>query len=278
MGFALAFTCANASKCEKSHQMRTKGTNLNADILVHIGKFLTPRDFVGKMTGTCKQWSKVNWKLVYENLTPTNDPIAVFKKIDEEKFILEDPMNLLDPAINGYKYDRGCPTINFSTATWEDVFQYLVRMRYFLRDDRFNRFTSKNSTEFMKALAISTVQNCPLDFKVRGDVSPVKFAVQYNDVDVASMLLQRGAVNETDVLEEAIFDCNVEIVTILLESGADVHAEVDFGGGPTPIYEWCAQYLLFYEEENANYSSVHELERLKKINKLVMEKKEKTTI
>merc|ERR1712098_691112 len=103
----------------------------------------------------------------------------------------------------------------------------------------------------------------------------IKFAVQYNDVDVASMLLQRGAVNETDVLEEAIFDCNVEIVTILLESGADVHAEVDFGGGPTPIYEWCAQYLLFYEEENANYSSVHELERLKKINKLVMEKKEK---
>merc|ERR1712098_609584 len=102
----------------------------------------------------------------------------------------------------------------------------------------------------------------------------VKFAVQYNDVDVASMLLQRGAVNETDVLEEAIFDCNVEIVTILLESGADVHAEVDFGGGPTPIYEWCAQYLQF-EEENANYSSVHELERLKKINKLVMEKKKK---
>ena len=79
--------------------------------MVHIEKFLTPRDLVGKMTGTCKQWSKVNWKLLlqfeingatYENVTPTNDPIAIFKKIDEEKFFLEDPKNLLDPAINGY--------------------------------------------------------------------------------------------------------------------------------------------------------------------------------
>ena len=71
-------------------------------MLGNIGQFLTPKDSVGKMPGTSKQWSKVNCNLLYENVTPTKDPIAVFKKIDEEEFFLEDPKNLLDPAINGY--------------------------------------------------------------------------------------------------------------------------------------------------------------------------------
>merc|ERR1712098_716815 len=113
-------------------------------------------------TGTSKQWSKVN-ELVYENVTPTKDPIAVFKMIDEEKFFLEDPMNLLDPAINGYD---DCPTIDFATATWGNVWEYSISMRLSLRYDDFNRLFSENATEFMKALTISAAQNCPLDIKV----------------------------------------------------------------------------------------------------------------
>merc|ERR1712098_510013 len=105
---------------------------LSANILGNIGQFLPPKNSVGKMPGTCKQWSKVNLSLLYENVTPTNDPIAVFKKIDEEKFFLEDPKNLLDPAINGYDAYGDCPTIDFSTATWGEVFEYSIRMRYFL--------------------------------------------------------------------------------------------------------------------------------------------------
>ena len=72
----------------------------------NIEHFLPPKDSVGKMPGTCKQWSKVNLNLLYENVTPTKDPIAVFKKIDEKKFFLEDPKNLLNPAINGYDGNR----------------------------------------------------------------------------------------------------------------------------------------------------------------------------
>merc|ERR1712098_689817 len=113
----------------------------------NIGQFLTPGDLVGKMPGTCKQWSKVNLNPLYENVTPTKDPIAVFKKIDEEKFVLEDPENLLNPAINGFD---NCPTIDFSTATWGEVFEYSIDMRYSLRRDRFNPLFSENATEFMK--------------------------------------------------------------------------------------------------------------------------------
>merc|ERR1712098_113451 len=143
-------------------------------------------DLVGKMPGTSKQWSKVDWKLLlqfeingatYENVTPTNDPIAVFKKIDEEKFFLEDPKNLLDLAINGFVHGFTgylYPTIDFSIATWGKVFGYSIRMRNFLRRDSFNRLFSENATEFMKALAINVAQNCPLNFKVRG-WSPLRF-------------------------------------------------------------------------------------------------------
>merc|ERR1712098_903515 len=110
------------------------------------------------------------------------DPIAVFKKIDEEKFFLEDHKNLLDPAINGFTGYR-CPTIDFSTATWGKAFEYSIDMRFYLRYDDFNRLFSENATEFMKALAINAAQNCPLDFEVRG-LSPLLHAVYRNDVDV----------------------------------------------------------------------------------------------
>merc|ERR1712098_950564 len=125
----------------------------------------------------------------------TKDPITVFKKIDEEKFFLEDPKNLLDPAINGYDGEN-CPTIDFSTATWGKVFEYSMKMRYFLRYDSFNPSFSENATEFMKALAISAAQNCPLDFKGKWGEGPLRYAVLGNDVDVASVLLQRGVVIE----------------------------------------------------------------------------------
>merc|ERR1712098_337791 len=269
---ALAVACANASKCEKLPQMRPKGANLSANMLGNIGQFLLPGDSVGKMTGTSKQWSKVN-KLVYENVTPTKDPIAVFKKIEEEEFFLEDPKNLLDPAINGFD---NCPTIDFSTATWGEVFEYSIDMRDSLRADSFNRLFSENATDFMKALAISAAQNCPLDFEVRGE-SPLYYAVLGNDVDAASILLQRGAVIDPDALALAIYDPNPEMVKIFLENGADVHAETDLGGRQ-PIHEFCAQHLQTFETEykrgNTAYS-VDKVEKMKEINKLVMYKKEK---
>merc|ERR1712098_934594 len=115
---------------------------LSANMLGNIGQFLPPRDSFGKMPGTSKQWSKVNFNLLYENMTPTKDPIAVFKKIDEEKFFLEDPKNLLNRAINGFKHKyEDCPTIDFSTATWGEVFEYSIRMRDSLR--YFNRLSSE---------------------------------------------------------------------------------------------------------------------------------------
>merc|ERR1712098_865558 len=272
---ALTVACANASKCQKLPQMRPKGANLSAHMLVDIGKFLPPKDLVGKMPGTSKQWSKVN-KLVYENVTPTKDPIAVFKKIDEEKFFLEDPKNLLDPAINGFDY---CPTIDFSTATWGKVFEYSICMRDFLRRDQFNRLFSENATEFMKALAINAAQNCPLDFKVR-ERSPLRYAVYWNDVDAASALLRRGAVIEPRALANTIWDPNPEMVKILLENGADVHAEYRWGG-PQPIYEFCAQQLQEFETEYERrnfYFSLDKVEKLRVVNKLVMDKKEKKNI
>lgn len=253
---------------------------LSADILVNIGQFLTPTDFVGKMPRTCKQWSKVNWNLVYENLTPTKDPIAVFKKIDEEKFFLEDPKNLLDPAINESNAYGGCPTIDFSTATWGKVFEYSIDMRNLLRYDRLNPLFSKNATEFMKALAINAAQNCPLDFKVRGD-SPLRYAVLRNDVDAASILLKRDAVIEPIALASAIRDLKPEMLNILLKNGADVHAETDWGEVPMPIHEFCAQHLQIFEafhERDGTARSLDKLERIREINKLVMDQKEKTNI
>jgi hypothetical protein len=241
----LAVACTDASKAENLHEMRSKGANMSADILMHIGQFLTPGDLIGKMAGTCKRWSKVNWKLVYENVTPTNNPIAVFKKIDEEKFYLEDPMDLLNPANNGWTLHANiCPTIriDFSTATWGDVFQYSVSMRSYLGENRFNRLFSENATEFLKVLAITAAKNCPLGFKAWGILRPLYFAVSRNDLDVAKVLLQRGAGNETNALERAISDRNMKMVTIFLENDADGHAPYGLR-----IHKWCARYLSQFE-------------------------------
>ena len=79
----------------------------------------------------------------------------------------------------------------------------------------FNRLFSENATEFMKALAINAAQNCPLDFKVRGE-SPLRYAVFKNDVDAASTLLQRDAVIEPNALASAILDLYPEMVKILV--------------------------------------------------------------
>merc|ERR1712098_277614 len=248
---------------------------LSANMLGNIEQFLPPRDSIGKMPGTSKQWSKVNLNLLYENVTPTKDPIAVFKKIDEEKFFLEDPKNLLDSAINGYDAYGDCPTIDFSTATWGKVFEYSIDMRDSLRYNQFNRLFSENATEFMKTLTINAAQNCPLDFKSKCGKSPLRYAVMHNDVDAASVLLQRGAVIEPEALAIAIFYRKPERVKILLENGADVHAETYYWGGiPQPIHEFCAQRLQTfetgYERDGTGYFNLDELEKMREINKFVM--------
>merc|ERR1712098_730224 len=186
----------------------------------------------------------------------------------------EDPKNLLDPKINGYSL---CPTIDFSTATWGNVFEYSMNMCVRLRKKRFNRLFSENATEFMKTLAISAAQNCPLDFQVLGR-TPLWCAMFKNDVDVASTLLRRRAVIGPLALAYAVSRCNPEMVKILLENGADVHAETIYSGVPMPIHECCAQRLQYFETEykrgNTAYS-LYEVEKLKEINKLVMDKKRK---
>ena len=99
-----------------------------------------------------------------------------------------------------------------------------------------------------------------------------------------------------------------KLCTFELENGADVHAETDYWGGgrPQPIYEFCAQRLQEFETEhergnahhlnrfmsfvrcvcknlkrntNTDYSlPVSDLEKMRIINKLVMDKKKKRNI
>merc|ERR1712098_544750 len=124
------------------------------------------------------------------------------------------------------------------------------RMRRFLRCDYlpcFNRLFSENATEFMNALAITAAQNCPLDFKSKLGRSHLRYALMKDDVDAAKILFQRGAVIETKALERPIRNLDPEMVKILLENGADVHAETDLGGRPMPIHELCAQKLQTFE-------------------------------
>ena len=70
--------------------------------------------------------------------------------------------------------------------------------------------------------------------------------------------------------------------TFELENDADVHAETRLEGGPKPIYEFCAQQLQEIEtghkRNGTGYFSLNNLEKMREINKLVMDKKEKTTI
>merc|ERR1712098_397681 len=113
--------------------------------------------------------------------------------------------------------------------------------------------------------------------EVRG-WSPLRFAVLWNDFDVASVLLRRGAVIEPDALARAIFDRKPETVKFLLENGADVHAEIGWGGRPgetMPIHEYCAQDLQKFETgHERGWYSLKTLEEMREINKLVMDKKE----
>merc|ERR1712098_692200 len=126
----------------------------------------------------------------------------------------------------------------------------------------------------MRALAINAAQNCSLDFRVWGCLSPLYFAVRNNDVDAARILLQRqrDAVNETKALRGAIVLKKLEILEMLLENGADVHAETDLGNETITIYE-CSAHVLqtckFNYEAGNDFCSLYELERMQKINKLV---------
>ena len=67
-----------------------------------------------------------------------------------------------------------------------------------------------------------------------------------------------------------------KLCTFELENGADVHAETRYGGGPMPIYEFCAQKLqrceTEYERETGWYS-LSDLEKMREVNKLVMDQK-----
>merc|ERR1712098_573104 len=102
------------------------------------------------------------------------------------------------------------------------------------------------------------------------------------DVDAASILLRRGAVIDPDALATAILELNSEMVKIFLENGADVHAETRRGGRPQPIHELCAQRLqefeTLHERDGTGYYSLDKLEKMRVINKLVMDKKEKHLI
>ena len=72
-----------------------------------------------------------------------------------------------------------------------------------------------------------------------------------------------------------------KLCTFELENGADVHAETRFWGGPKPIHEWCAQRLQEFEteyERGTGYCRLDNLEKMREINKLVMDKKQKTTV
>ena len=72
-----------------------------------------------------------------------------------------------------------------------------------------------------------------------------------------------------------------KLCTFELENGADVHAETRRGGGPQPIHEFRAQRLQFFEtehERDGTARSLAKLEKMREINKLVMDKKEKTNI
>merc|ERR1712098_626156 len=85
-----------------------------------------------------------------------------------------------------------------------------------------------------------------------------------------------GAVIETDALADAIYDRNPEMVKILLKNGADVHAETHYEGRTMPIHEFCAQELQEIETEHERLGtarSLDNLEKMREINKLVMDKK-----
>ena len=74
-----------------------------------------------------------------------------------------------------------------------------------------------------------------------------------------------------------------KLCTFELENDADVHAETDYGGGerPQPIYEFCAQRLQTFEtghERDGTDYSLSNLEKMREINRLVMDKKEKKNI
>merc|ERR1712098_589176 len=89
-------------------------------------------------------------------------------------------------------------------------------------------------------------------------------------------------------LADAILGRCPEMVKILLKNGADVHAETRWLGETMLIHEFCAQRLQKIETENeraycplnSEFSkikrgcySLDNLEQMREINKLVMDKK-----
>ena len=72
-----------------------------------------------------------------------------------------------------------------------------------------------------------------------------------------------------------------KLCTFELENDADVHAETDYGGETMPIHELCAQKLQRFEteyERETGWFSLDEVEKMREINKFVMDKKEKKNI
>ena len=72
-----------------------------------------------------------------------------------------------------------------------------------------------------------------------------------------------------------------KLCTFELENDADVHAETDYGGETMPIHELCAQELQRFEtgyKRGTGYYSLDKVEKLRIINKFVMDKKENKNI
>lgn len=235
----ITFTCYNASKTDwnanaleflpnekrklKFLQNQQKishsgkcsaGAKLSSDILGIIASGLSPKESF-KMSRTSRSWSKAH-KLVYVNLTPTDNPVAIFKKYDEEMFFLEDPNKLLE---------IGLPQLNYmipiqyywtnESNMWMFLFGYAM-MGFWKHQNHWAKMRSPPVTKyftmvprnFMKSIGKVTAKYCPLDMRLVPPFlptlhdhdphclhlrvyTPLLLAAENNDVEVMRILLKR---------------------------------------------------------------------------------------
>merc|ERR1712098_1036935 len=141
----------------------------------------------------------------------------------------------------------------------------------------------ENSKQFMRALAVSAAQHCPLHWTASCRCTPLELATRANEADAVNILIQRDSTLVNDAaLKTAISYSYPNVVEILMESAADAQR--------VAMREWCRQQVreseYRYQYNSINLPSrrwskpefmdeLYNLQRLREIDEILKENERK---
>jgi hypothetical protein len=249
-------------------------TKMNAELLRIICEHSTPSEVLNVAKSCKKMKSKVEkiFSKIYVNVAPNTDPIALFKHLSSNKFILEDPGDIFNPERNHISRHfldaQAKQCLDFEGADWEYIFQFAT-MQHELSAETILMLVPERSRNFLDRLAEAAAHN------INVTSESFRIAIMLDNPKVARILLEHDDpakwVNTPDYagwlpLFHAIYSTRQAIAQVLIDYGADPHkpANRQYYTSTTPM-QFCKQALSI----NSGYAK--KFIPLKAIEKMMVE-------